>query len=145
MRALLLGYGNPARGDDGLGPALVAGLDGRIQGLQCEADYQLAVEHAALLPACDLVIFADAAVGLDLPFRLAPLAPAPPLDLGSHALTPGAVYHLAFLLYGATPEAWVLAISGQVFGEIAEGLSPAATAHLAAARDALTAFLAARG
>ena len=43
---LFYGYGNPGRGDDGLGPALVAALESLIStGLDCESAYQLSVEE----------------------------------------------------------------------------------------------------
>jgi len=47
---LVYGYGNPGRGDDGLGPALVEALELLgATGLDCESDYQLAIEDAACL------------------------------------------------------------------------------------------------
>ena len=60
-RILLIGYGNPGRADDGLGPALadrIEALD--LPGLTVESDYQLSIEHAALAAGHDIVIFADA-------------------------------------------------------------------------------------
>lgn len=141
LGVLLIGYGNPGRGDDGLGPALaerIAALD--LPGVTVEIDYQLTVDHAALIAAHDLVIFADAAIGLEAPFRLSPVTERPQA-LGSHQVSPEAALHLAGLLYGKTPEAWVLAIAGADFGQVHEGLSPPALSNLAAAEAALSAWI----
>ena len=46
-RILLLGYGNPGRCDDGLGPAFAARIEARgLPGLDVFTDYQLTVDHA---------------------------------------------------------------------------------------------------
>lgn len=143
QKILLIGYGNPGRGDDGLGPALAAEIEAMaLPGVTVEIDYQLTVDHAALIADHDLVIFADAAIGLDAPFRLTGLANPAPQALGSHQVTPEAALHLAGLLYGRTPPGWILAIAGNDFGEVHEGLSVSARANLGAAarhlRDWLT-------
>ena len=137
-RILLIGYGNPGRGDDGLGPALavqIAALD--LPGVTVDIDYQLTVDHAALIATQDIVIFADAMIGLDRPYRLDRVPTTAPTTLGSHNVTPEAALALAGVLFGHAPPGWTLAIAGQDFGEVAEGLSPQATANLTAA----TAFL----
>jgi hydrogenase maturation protease len=145
-RILLIGYGNPGRGDDGLGPALAARIEAlTLSGVTVEIDYQLTVDHAALIAAHDLVVFADAAIGLDAPFRLTPLGAAPPAALGSHRVTPEAALHLASLLFGNAPSAWMLAIAGAEFGAIREGLSPTAERNLALAADHLRDWLACHG
>ena len=44
---LVLGCGNPARGDDGLGPALIQGIEiAALEGIETRVDYQLCVEDA---------------------------------------------------------------------------------------------------
>ena len=49
VRILLLGFGNPGRQDDGLGPALVQAIEEmEIPGVRAEADYQLNIEDAAI-------------------------------------------------------------------------------------------------
>ena len=50
-KVLLIGYGNPGRLDDGLGPALAAAVEKlAIPGVTVDADYQLNVEDAAASP-----------------------------------------------------------------------------------------------
>ena len=133
-RILLIGYGNPGRGDDGLGPALAAKVEALgLPGVTVESDYQLMVDHAAQIAAHDLVIFADAMIGLAQPYQFAPIEQIQPLGLGSHQVTPEAALALAELLFGKAPAGWMLAIAGQAFGEVKEGLSPAAQTNLAEA------------
>lgn len=133
-RLLLIGYGNPGRGDDGLGPALAAEIAALgLAGVTVDIDYQLTVDHAAMIAAQDVVVFADAMIGLDRPYRFAPVGTAAPTALGSHDVSPEAALALAGLLFGHAPPAWILAIAGRDFGEVKEGLSLPAGANLIAA------------
>jgi hydrogenase maturation protease len=123
-KVLLIGYGNPGRGDDGLGPALAAAIEARhLRCVTVEIDYQLTVDHAALIAAHDVVIFADAAIGLDVAYRLSRVDNRPPQNMGSHQITPAAALHLCEILFGKTPDGWILAIAGTEFGDVREGLS----------------------
>lgn len=132
LRILVIGYGNPGRGDDGLGPALAAEIEALVlHGVTVESDYQLMVDHAAQIAAHDLVIFADAMIGLTQPYRLTPIEQTQPEGLGSHQVTPEAALALAQLLFGHAPPGWMLAIAGETFGEVKEGLSLAAQGNLA--------------
>ena len=136
-RVLLIGYGNPGRRDDGLGPALAAALERRrIPGLETDADYQLTVEDSHAASRCDFLIFADAAVSGPEPFvlRPQPATTAAP-GLSSHGVEPGEVVALADQLFGAAPRAFTLGIRGYVFDEFAEGLTEKAERNLAAAAD----------
>jgi len=69
---LVIGYGNPGRRDDGLGPALAERLQElRLPGVDVDADYQLTVEDAAAAAEHDVVVFADAAQAGPEPDRAA--------------------------------------------------------------------------
>lgn len=143
-RVLVIGYGNPGRGDDGLGPALAAEIDALgLPGVSTDSDYQLTVDHAPHIAAHDLVVFADAIIGLDAPFHLSPVSQASPETLGSHQVSPEAALALAGLLFGHAPPGWILAIAGAEFGEVKEGLSPVAQANLGLALDHLIAWISA--
>ncbi|MFW6158986.1 MAG: hydrogenase maturation protease [Planctomycetota bacterium] len=132
---LLIGYGNPGRLDDGLGPALAEAIGRRdLPGLTAEADYQLTVEDAAQAAEHDVVLFADAdAIGPE-PFSVRAVAPefAAP-GWSSHAILPGAVLGLARGLFGAEPTGLLLGIRGYEFDAFGERLSPGARANLDAA------------
>jgi hydrogenase maturation protease len=136
---LLIGYGNPGRGDDGLGPAFSEGMAARgLPGLDVDTDYQLVAEHALAVSSHDLVVFADAEIGGERAFSFRQVSPGAPQVLGSHSLVPETVLALCETLYGASPRAFVLGISGHDYGDVKEGLSEQAARNLA---DAETFFL----
>ena len=142
-RVLVIGYGNPGRGDDGLGPALAAGVEALgLEGVTVDCDYQLTVDHAGLIATHDVVVFADAMIGLDVPFRLSPITRTQPETLGSHQVSPEAALALAGLLFGHAPPGWILAMAGGEFGEVKEGLSPRAARNLGLALEHLRAWIA---
>lgn len=135
-RVLVIGYGNPGRLDDGLGPALAALLEEQqLPGVTVEADYQLTVEDAADIARHDVVVFADASVSGPEPFSFRPVAHDDQLSLGftSHSLLPGSALALARNLFASQARGYILAIRGYEFNEFGERLSAAAQANLAAA------------
>ena len=137
-RILVIGYGNPGRRDDGLGPALAAALDGMaLPGVTVDADYQLTIEHAAEIAAHDAVIFADAAVRGPAPFEFRRLDPGEPATFSTHSVSPAGVLALAQQCFAARTCGYVLALRGYEFNEFGEGLSPPAQANLAAAVEFL--------
>jgi hydrogenase maturation protease len=132
----LIGYGNPGRGDDGLGPALAARMVDEPGVLVAHA-YQLTVDHALLIADARIVVFADALMNADTPYEFNPVAASAMHDVTSHSLSPQAVLALCQTLYGHTPQAFVLGITGHDFGEVKEGLSPLAQNNLSLATSFL--------
>ncbi len=133
-RILLIGYGNPGRLDDGLGPALAAAVEKlNIPGLTVESDYQLTLEHAHAVAAHDAVIFADADTEGPEPCSFRGIQPGEGRSFSSHAVEPGDVLALAARLFGARTKGYVLGIRGYEFNEFGERLSDKARANLAAA------------
>ena len=138
---LVIGIGNPSRGDDALGPLLIESLqDLELPGVELLTDFQLQVEFALDLQGRREVIFVDASVDAPEPFAFTAAVAEADHSYSSHALSPGAVLHAYRNLYGEPPPAWVLAIRGHAF-ELGEGLSAGAAANLAAAREWLLARL----
>jgi hydrogenase maturation protease len=132
---LVIGYGNPGRLDDGLGPAFAERLQAlALPGVTVDADYQLNVEDAAELARHDAVLFADASVDAPEPFVLTALAAEyTGLGFSSHSVSPAALLGLAESLFSARPRAFLLALRGYAFDGFGEGLSPQAAANLEAA------------
>ena len=121
-RILLIGYGNPGRLDDGLGPALAAAIERLdLPGVTVDAEYQLTVEDAATVAEHEVVIFADADVSGPEPFCLRRIAPKAAVSFSTHSVEPAAV----------------LGIRGYAFNEFGEMLSERARANLAAAVEFL--------
>jgi hydrogenase maturation protease len=142
LKFLVIGFGNPGRGDDGLGPAIAERLaELQIADLTIESDYQLTVEHAAMAAEHEVVVFADAAVDAEEAFYFRPCGPAPSDKFSSHSVTPGEVLLLAQSCFQKTPEAYVLGIRASKLEEFGEGLSEQAQQDLEAALAFLLGFL----
>lgn len=133
-RVLLLGYGNPGRLDDGLGPALAAEIERLgLPGVTVQCDYQLCLEDAEAAARHDVVIFADAATSGAEPFSFQRVEPAFGLGFSTHSLAPEAVLGLAQQLFGSRTEGYMLGIRGYAFNEYEESLTGQGRANLAAA------------
>ena len=132
---LIFGYGNPARGDDALGSALIARLAKRPAGpgmppFALLTDFQPQVEHTLDLQDRRQVVFVDADATLEVPFRFTPLRPEPGFGYTTHALHPGALLtlwkHISPL---PPPSCFLLAIRGYGFA-LGAPLSRRARANL---------------
>ena len=132
---LVIGYGNPGRLDDGLGPAFAGQVQAlNLPGVSVESNYQLNIEDAELVSTFDLVVFADASVDADEPFAFGPMDPKPPVvGFSSHSITAESLLGLAGELFDAAPPAFAMAIRGYDFNEFGETISDAAAGNLAGA------------
>lgn len=126
----MLGYGNPGRQDDGLGPA-AAGLIDALGWPDVTAfdNYQLNIEDAMDVAQHDVVWFIDAARIGPEPFAVHELSPESTLDFTSHLVRPEAILAMARQYYGGAPRAFLLAIRGYEF-EFMEALTPGAADNL---------------
>lgn len=130
-KTLILGWGNPGRGDDGLGPEFVRALAGsRLPGVDADSGYQLQVEDAAEVAGYQRVLFVDADRRGAEPFWLGRLRPNGDVAFSTHSVSPGAVLAVARDLFGAEPEAWIMGIRGYEFDEFGEQLSQRARCNL---------------
>jgi hydrogenase maturation protease len=115
---LVIGYGNPLRGDDAFGSLAAENLAARgIPGLEVLVCRQLNPELALDISQARHVIFLDAALsdqsGDIAVKRLKPaqLAPAP----SSHHFEPETLLALSELVYGKVPEATLITASAHSF------------------------------
>lgn len=133
-KLLLFGYGNPGRGDDGLGPVLVEHISQlQLVGITCLVDMQLLIEHATDLTGFDQIIFVDADMSCQEPFEYSAVHAEKDDSYTSHALTPAALLHVyQHIRQGAAPPAFLLRIRGYRF-ELGDTLSAQANSNLAAA------------
>jgi hydrogenase maturation protease len=130
-RVLVYGYGNPGRGDDGLGPALAAALEQSAPAsATIESNYQLSVEDSAEVAEHDAVIFVDADTSGPGPFRFERVKPEKALSFSSHSVAPGALLALSEELFKKTVAGYILGIRGYEFNEFNESLSRLAQENL---------------
>ena len=124
---LVIGYGNPLRGDDGIGPRVAEAIATvNYPAVRVWSVVQLVPELAADLAEAGVVIFVDAR--MDSGHRaveLEPLADEGIGDWGAHNADPRVLLALTRAVYGRAPEAWWLTVPGREF-DLGEGLSAAA-------------------
>lgn len=137
-RCLILGIGNPSRGDDALGPCLIERLRGQVGAdVELLTDFQLQVEHVLDLAGRQEVLIADAAASGPAPYRFQAVKAAEDAAYTTHRLSPPGLLAVYRQYHGASPPAcYVLAIRGYSF-ELGEPLSTQAEANLAAALNFL--------
>ncbi len=141
IKILVFGLGNPARQDDGLGPAFISRLEkAKLPGLTLEADYQLQVEDALLFSEQQLVVLVDALRSGKKPFVFKKIKPTGEASFTTHHLSPEALLYLAQVLYERNPEVWLLGIRGYRFS-LGEKLSPKAQENFEAAYKFLVKML----
>ena len=141
-KVLLIGYGNPAREDDGLGPAAAEIIEKfEIEGVSVDSNYQLTVEDAAAAACHDIVIFVDAAVqGLD-PVVFYELEPKRKESFTSHSEDPAAILGLTRDLFNAETRGFMLGIRGYSFEMFKEEMTTEASENLEAAVRFITPLL----
>jgi len=129
---LVLGYGNPSRGDDALGPLLLDYIEQQlaIPNLELLTDFQLQIEHALDLQNRELVLFVDASVKTGTAFEFTELHPTKDNSYTSHAMSPAAILHVYQSITAQTPPpCFLLGIQGMSF-ELGAELSDHAAQHL---------------
>jgi hydrogenase maturation protease len=167
MKTLLIGIGNSGRQDDGLGPALVERLAGKLPPERSIVDlsaalsplapggpgvpagdevgaywtYQLYIEDAASVRDCARVVFADAAFESAAPAELVSLDPSAEIAVTSHEMSAASVLALAEELYGKAPAGFLLKIRGAEW-DFSEDLSAEGRRNLAEAERILREWLA---
>jgi hydrogenase maturation protease len=141
---LVFGYGNPSRGDDALGPALIDWLGGQqtlVAEVELLTDFQLQIEHALDLAERRLVLFADASREVLPPWDLSRLQPKPEQRPFTHAMSATAVLEVYRRIHGREPPpCYLLAIRGYGF-ELGQPLSAPARRNLSAAEGLLERLL----
>lgn len=129
---LVIGIGNPLRGDDGAGPMLCRLLkQHHLQGVECITVHQLTPELAETLIPYDQVLFVDAEAG-STRVELTPLRPITSPASSAHHVNPGLLLSLAGTLYKKNIPGLLCRIPAFDFSTGAP-LSPACKRHTAQA------------
>jgi hydrogenase maturation protease len=131
IRTLIIGYGNPLRGDDAIGHYAAERLNDVLAGMPVDVEtcHQLTPELAERVGSYDRVIFVDASVG-DVPgiVRTMRIDPSTiethPI---SHHFAPEAVICCCEQLYGDAPDAWLVTMTSNSFGYMEDLSEPVRT------------------
>ena len=117
QRILVIGYGNPLRGDDGFGGLAAGYVEKRkIPGVEVIVSHQLNPELAELLHNRNHAIFLDAVVG-DEPgtLRATPVERCDLSSSGMHHFEPGSLLALSQAIYGQAPPATLITATARSF------------------------------
>jgi hydrogenase maturation protease len=122
---LIVGYGNPLRGDDAFGYRAAERIPGAI------AVHQLTPELMDPISRADRVIFLDATAEGGEPgeIRRRPILPAEGGRPFTHHATPETLLAGARALYGRAPEAILITVTAATF-DLSDTLSPEVEAAL---------------
>lgn len=137
MDQLVIGYGNPLRGDDRLGHHIAALLEAdTLCPARILTAHQLTPELVEAVRMAARVVFVDARCG-DAPGtvtlqRVKPAEDAP--GSFTHHVTPETLLAAARAWYGAAPACYLLSVTGAHF-ELSETLSPVALDAVPTALD----------
>lgn len=146
---LIIGYGNPSRGDDALGPAAIEAIErlavehpewGEVEVV---TDFQLQIEFVTDLAGRERIVFIDAAASGAEPFSFGPLEAKQDASISSHALSPAALLAVYRSFHGEdAPRSFLLGVRGYDF-DLGVPLSPQAEKNLAAAVSKIEEWLSA--
>jgi hydrogenase maturation protease len=123
----IIGYGNPHRKDDGIGPYVVEKLSrdlGRERAIALRSLHQLDPVLAEEVQDAEVLILVDATVeSVEGGLRWTRVQPKQDLSAyDTHHLRPSTLLGLLESLYGRCPSTWLVSVQGGDFG-FGEGLS----------------------
>jgi len=145
MRVLIVGYGNPLRGDDGVGPEAARRLAaelGQAPDIEILTELQLKPELAESMSRAEIAIFIDArADGKPGEVRIEEVLPSEPEQTFTHQFAPPMLLMTARILYDRIPKTYLVSIAGENF-ELSEGLCAVVKAALPEALEAVRRLIA---
>lgn len=120
---LIFTYGNPSRGDDGLGPVMFELLEkdkqdnNELDKVDLLTDFQLQIEHAVDLDQRECALFIDASVSATAPYEFHQLRAERDKSYTTHAMSPVAVLDVYQQINQCEPPpSYMLTIRGYEFG-----------------------------
>jgi hydrogenase maturation protease len=140
---LIIGYGNPLRGDDAVGQRIAEIMEYRLadEGVQVKIVYQLTPELVEPISRVQTVVFIDARVG-ETPGLVTQESVKPETDAGAftHNVSPVTLLGAADELYGVIPTGVLISIVGATFDYSCQ-LSPQLTRMLSTIADQVEAII----
>lgn len=118
-KTVVIGIGNPLRGDDGVGWAVVEALErvAAAWGITAVHTHQLLPELIDVFRGANRVIFVDASVeGKAGAVKVTSVPPTLDGPASSHQLHPGVLLALGAKLYGRMTSACLITVTGHDFG-----------------------------
>jgi hydrogenase maturation protease len=130
-RSIIIGYGNPLRGDDGVGLYLTRVIEGlHWPGVETRAVHQLTPDLAAEIALAERAVFVDARISqVAEGVRFEPIQDRGSATALTHVCNPETLIGLAAALYGRRPECWLVSVPGECF-DPSDELSPSVLEHI---------------
>jgi len=125
-KVVIIGYGNPLRGDDGVGWVVAKELQELLisDAITIKTCIQLTPELAADLCDAEIAILIDARAGEPAGAVFCEqVEPLPALPSSSHHFAPAALLSYAHHFFGKAPRTYLVSVNGAEFG-YQEHLSP---------------------
>lgn len=129
--ALVIGFGNELRCDDGIGPRVAHEIESRDwPEVKTLAVQQLTPELARELAKVRQAIFIDARVPPnETDIEVRQVHPGSGVSTMTHCSNPAQLLGMTKWLYGRTPETWMITAAGENF-DLGEKLSPVAEQNM---------------
>ena len=141
-RGLILAYGNPAREDDGLGPALAEEIEALTpEGVTISVDYQLSLENAIEIASHDYTIFIDASINGVEPFSFYRIFPKESWSFTDHSIKPETLAAIAEEFFRSKGWYYGLGVRGCCFEMLKEKITQKGMKNLMSAKDFLIEFI----
>jgi hydrogenase maturation protease len=133
-KILLHAYGNPGRGDDGLGNEFIKEIErwlaeNNLDVVTTDSSYQLNIEDASIIAEFDIVIFIDATRAEIESHSFTQIQPQATQTFTTHSISPSSLFALCKELYTRSPLVYLLQIKGYQW-EFGVGLSVQAKENL---------------
>jgi len=134
-KALIYGYGNPGRKDDGLGVLCADEIEKWAKAenhdwLSVDTAYQLNIEDAEVISNFDVVYFVDASLEEIEDVILSEISPNnAKIEFSMHAVSPAYVVELCQQMFGKKPKAFLIHIKGYHW-DFVEGITAEAQVNL---------------
>lgn len=131
-KLVIIGYGNPVRGDDALGWEIAQRLQAELNhpDVKIIAAHQLMPEHVEDVSSAELVIFVDAAeegTPGEMQVSKVVLDPALPPSF-THHISPVLLLSYSRALFGNSPRGWLITVPGICFDCVEALTEPVARA-----------------
>lgn len=112
---LVIGYGNPARCDDGIGNYVTERLSSEEINVNVISIQELGPELCEDISGYELVFFVDASINQSEDFIIREIIPRYKTPIFSHHISPEMLLAITKELYGLCPKSYLVSIKGYNF------------------------------
>lgn len=114
-RILVIGYGNPARQDDGIGRYIVDRLSEDLKIVDTVLVQELGPEISEDISGYELVIFVDAGIDQEDDYVIRKIEPMYKTPIFSHHISPESILAITKELFNVSPKAYLISVRGYSF------------------------------